>query len=684
VRSPWALPEDQFKWGVNINVRGGIVQTRPGFSMRLSVPKGNFQGGVVFNANKQASAATTITTNTGSIVYRAPTIFTPSGQESSEREISYIVFCVNGRVYYAPFPLTQPKDWDDYRLSGIELDPNIDRVNFAIATKSAETNPAGGVTVTPSHRIVVIQDGVSTPHYWDGSDLTGQRAADAPVGFWMAFSGNRLWVASENVIQASDLGNPLGWTERVSGAGRGDFSIPRPVTGMTDHIGQNNDSRLFVFSDRSTFSFASGVLDRSLWASTPNFQNTLYPNIGCVAGKSICFQAGMMWWFSQGGLVSADVAASSYLSSQVLYKDVEMARVKRLMAQDITQICAASFENYLLTSIPYLEKGNSATMVLDYVPASEWNQSRSPAWAGIWTGIRPIEWTSGFIGNQPRLFAFSVDYGATEDASFNHIWEAFTPNRFDTYLTINQDGSATEKNQRIYASMETGLLGDAMDLKQMVYAEIDASQISGSVDVKVSYRGSKGQYKDILQQRIIAITDKYQWENSADADKIREMGLLRTQYRRLTTESVHRTNTSTCESINSPEVDKAFSLLMEWCGAFGVESIRMFLDPYPEPSVGRLSLDQSVPCVVAEDGSSMIVNLETPSKDVATTKDVWVSQKTITIKLSCTNGSPSVSGTSTAEFISYVSQEDADIQATAIATRQATTAAQQYRIKNPC
>ena len=52
VRNPWALPDNQIKWAVNCSVRGGVVQTRPGNSMRLSLPPGNFQGGIFFASNK--------------------------------------------------------------------------------------------------------------------------------------------------------------------------------------------------------------------------------------------------------------------------------------------------------------------------------------------------------------------------------------------------------------------------------------------------------------------------------------------------------------------------------------------------------------------------------------------------------------------------------------------------------
>jgi hypothetical protein len=413
VRNPWTLPENQYRWGVNVACRGGIVQTRAGFNMKLSLPSGNFQGGIVFNANKQAQSSL-IVTGYGSEQYRN-TIYNYNGKAVEESELPYVLFAVDGEVYFLPFPLVQPRSWSEHKLSGVKMNPSAERVNFVTATRSATISTGGGVAVTPSHRIVVIQDGSSTPCYWDGSNDTGDVAENMPIGFWMAFSGNRLWVANGNIISASDLANPIGWEERKTGSGRGDFSVPRKITALQDYVGQNNETNLYVFTDQSTYSIASGVLNRDLWGATANFQSNIFPHIGCIAGKSIAFQAGQMWWYSQGGLVSVDVAASSYLSSQILYKDTEMARAKRFMPSDYTQICAASFENYLMYAIPYFEKLNSAIMVLDYAVASEWNQDKIPAWTGVWNGIRPVEWASGIINNQPRQFAFSIDYAASND-----------------------------------------------------------------------------------------------------------------------------------------------------------------------------------------------------------------------------------------------------------------------------
>jgi hypothetical protein len=685
VRNPWTLQEDQFKWGVNVTVRGGIVQTRPGYAMRLSLPPGNLQGGTIFSANKIAQAASTTITSNGIEVTTEQTIYNYLGNTSLETELTYIVFSVDGSVYFAPFPLTQPKDWNEYKLTNIALDKTVKQVYFNIATQSATITAGGNVTVTPSHRVLVIQDGINSPGYWDGSDSTGQISSNIPIGTWMAYSGNRLWVANGNIVAASDLANPLSWTERTQGAGRGDFSFPRPVTGMVDYIGQNNDTRLYVFTDQSSYSLASGVLDRAQWSSTSNFQSTLYPNLGCVAGNSITFQSGLMWWYSEGGLVSSDVASTSYLSSQVLYKDVEMAKAKRFMAADTSGICATSFENYVLCSIPYLEPLNSATMVLDYNPASEWTQSRIPAWSGVWTGTRPVNWATKIINNQPRVYQFSVDYAPTNDGSFNHLWEAFVPGQQDSYLDIQSDGSVRELYNRIYGQMETALLGDLMDLKQFVYGEIECTQIAGDVDVQVGFRGSKGPYTQVLSTKLQAVNYPYQYDSSYDKDAVNDLGFLRTQYRRLITETRQRDlAASSCESKYTLDIDKAFSFLIEWCGQFGVEAVRIFMDPWSEKSTGNPNYDELKACVVSEEGISQSLNLLPAIEEQQTPTLSWSSTQTVTIPGYC-KASPTVvkaTATATATSVSFISLADAANQAKAKATDQATVSINQYLTSN--
>ena len=161
---------------------------------------------------------------------------------------------------------------------------------------------------------------------------------------------------------------------------------------------------------------------------------------------------------------------------------------------------------------------------------------------------------------------------------------------------------------------------------------------------------------------------------------------MQTQARRLITENTNRTAKSdSCESKYTLDVDKAFSLLIEWCGAFGIDSIRMFMDPFPDVSRGKTTVDEKSYCTIGEDGTSVVVDLSAPTKEnIGTGSTSWISSQTRTVRLSCGNGSPAVSATATASYTSYISLADAAAQADARATSEATIAANQYRTTNPC
>lgn len=686
VRNPWLLPDNQFKWGVNVTVRGGLIQTRPGHKMHLSLPAGNFQGGILFSSNKQKEASLTQNRN-GVITITPAKIFDVNGNGIIADELNYMVFAVNGNVYYSPFPLVQPSNWEDFRLKNIKMSSSVDQFVFTLATRSANLTTGSQEFSTPSHRLVMIQDGISYPAFWDGSDKVGTQTSTIPVGYWMAYSGNRMWIANKNIVLASDLGDPTSFKERATGTSRGDFSFSRPITGMVSYVGQDTSTRLIVFTDRSTFQLKSNVFDRTQWVTTENFQSTLYPSVGCIAGKSIAFQAGQMWWYSQNGLITTDPATTAYLSSQVLARDLEMARTKRLITSDATKICAIGFENYLLYSVPFMQTLNSDTMVLDYAAASEWGENKNPAWCGVWTGTRPVEWTSGVIDGQSRCFHFSVDYSATNDGSYNHLWESFQPERVDSYLQINPDKTTTTLYNRIYSQFETPLLGDQMDLKQFKYAEIECTQIGGTVDVEVSFKGSKGNYNSILKKRLLAVTDNYQWDNTPYEDQIKSLGLLNTQYRRLITESAQRDSlTSTCESKLTDDVDKAFSLLIEWCGELGVEVIRTFMDPWIEKSTGSPQGDEVQSCVVAQNGEILSIDLlPNPYEQQSANDKSWIAKVFKTATLNCNvNPLQSISATASASFLSHISFEHAEEEAGVLALQSATAAAQQFKAQNPC
>ena len=191
----------------------------------------------------------------------------------------------------------------------------------------------------------------------------------------------------------------------------------------------------------------------------------------------------------------------------------------------------------------------------------------------------------------------------------------------------------------------------------------------------------------MLETRILAVTDDYQWVHTDYSDEIAKLGFLNTQYRRLITESSQRKPSAvTCESNLTNDIDKAFSLLVEWCGEFGVESVKIFLDPWSERSTGVPQSAETKSCVVSQDGETLSINLlPSPYEQADTTQKSWWAREFRTVTLNCTaNPAKSISATASASYLSSISQIDAKNQAGELAETAANQAATQYLAQNPC
>lgn len=589
VRNPWLLDDAMYPWSVNTVNRGGIVQTRPGYLLALTLPPGNLQGFEVMTISK---------------LDQNGNVFQGGKQ--------FLIAAVDGKVYASSFPLTQPVDWNSRRLANIQFNPDAKRVIFCQAQKSVNT-ANGNISLTTTYSVMIMQDGVGPAAYWDGA-INGhvsedQPAYSVPAGTWMAYSGNRLWVARDNALLASDLLDPLSFLERINGVGRGDFLLPSSITGMINTIGFTFQTNLIVFTIDQTFSFLSYIANRETWSSTPNFQTTLYPSLGCVAGLSIVNHAGLLWWYSSGGLVSSNSATTAYLSSRIKYQDVEMAFITAKMYEDMSGICACSYESYLMMSIPSEDVFNSKTMVMDYAIADELTSQEAPAWQSAWTGTRPVKWVTAKIAaanGAKKAYQASVDYELL-NGSHNHIWEAFQNDRTDSYEFLNSSNDLELVHNPIYCSFETKLEGDGLDLKVFKYALVNICELSGEVFLKVSYRGTQGGYKEILNAKFIAITEAWQTTSQEIINLINSGTILVPQNRKLRTQTAKSLDQELEQSVESDKdetIDKCFSLHIQWCGRAAVESFLMITEPYPEKVVGECTADEVTLNIVTEDGNS--------------------------------------------------------------------------------
>ena len=573
---PWLILDTQYQWAVNVVNRGGVIQTRPGYKIALTVPSGRFQGLKIFKATKDGSTI---------------------GQA--------MAFAVDGKVYVTPFPLAQPSNWEQYRLKNIQFSPEAKKIYWAIGQKSTQTSSSGLITIVPTYSVLVMQDGTNKAGYYDGvvDAHSDETTGGIPIGTWMTFSGERLWVARDTILLAGDLSDPLAFKERTKIAS--DFKFNDTITGLANTIGDSRKANIVVFTNQDSDTILSSILDRNTWATTANFRSSLYPNLGCVAGDSIISHSGLLWWYASGGLVNSDSAAAGFLSSRIQYRDTELARSKRNFSDDLSNICSASFENYLLVSVPSGDTYNAHTWALDYAVANNLNREEPPSWQPIWTGIRPVQWTSGIISGRNRIFAASVDY-AELGGSVNHIWEAFQSDRTDSYVTTDANNAQVLVQNPIYCEFETKPLGDGIDLKRFSFATADLVEVAGTVNLRVSVAGRNGGYHEISRKKIIANTSS-SGVASSDVQAMSAAGVIfRPQNRRIRTEQAPRgvEAQNNIEAYEPNTTSKYHSLLFQWCGRMGLEQITMYTENAPEASVGACEKDETGVNVVTQDGQA--------------------------------------------------------------------------------
>jgi len=586
-RNPWILDEQQYRWGVNIVNRGGIVRTRPGYKLLLTLPEGNLQGVELFTADRD-----------------------------KETPVSFLVAAVDGKIYAVPSPFTQPENWETYRLKNLSFNPKAKKIYF-VSTRDSIAQTESTISLIDTYSLLIMQDGETNAATWDGiTDLhVSQEAPDnsVPIGTHMVFSGQRLWVARGSVLLASDYGDPQIFKERVESVGAGDFIFDSDITGLFSATGDSAKESVLAFTKNNTYTLESWIADRSTWAQAQGgFQRLFLSNLGCIAGDSIVSHAGLVWWFSSHGLVFIDTAAAAYLSSQIKLKDMEMAWSKRNLAPDLSGVAGCSFENYLLMSVPSGDTYNAHTWVLDSGSSDELAAQDPPCWQGVWTGIRPVRWMTGFIGEQKRIFAASVDYVNT-GGSFNHLWEAFQPERSDTYDILNADNAIETVEQPIFCEFQSKNYGDGLGMKRFRYAEVFLTDLSGKVTFQVYFGGNKGGFQKVYDNKLVAITKPSQAPGIQAVKSLYETtGYLRPQFRRVRTQdALHLTQEEgdNVEDIYPDSVDRSFCLLLRWCGDAGVDSFRLLMQPEPESAIGFAykSEDDGKYRCVTEDGRGILL-----------------------------------------------------------------------------
>lgn len=620
VSDPFTLGPESYIYGLNMVNRGGAMQTRPGYRVVFTLPEGIPQGLKVFIPRKGD-----------------PTM----------------LGIVSGKVYVSKNPF---KEYN--QVAGAELYSQSTQVWDAMTTQSVERNADGSLRLISPRKLLFLQDGVSSPVYYDGHVLTYVRGAGkTPQGTAMAWAGSRLWVANGERLFAGDIGDPTSNLEQTTNqlGGISYYILPGSCTALAPLPGAGSSvvkSPLVAFTASSTTLFRSNILNRSLWPTTEDFQTDLFPNIGCVAPRSVVNHSGMLWWFSEFGTMRLDSAQNSYISGQMDFVDREMTRSSRNLNSDLSGVCSAHYENFLLTSVPHASTKNQHTWVYDANTNNRLNEEFPSAWAGIWTGLNPVEYVSIRINGRNRIFCLSADNDGQ-----NRVYELFVEERRD-----NGCDFPWAMESRLYT-------GGNASRKHLRFLEYALSELAGEVHLKFSWAGTRGRWKSFGKPVFHAV------EGNVVADRVYEytdtLYALKKQARTARTEDVRDIQEDTLTSsgvegnvfkieAEKETIDTAFQFRIDGSGPCAIRMLRVFMDQESDPETGMQDNPEEADHFVRFDGAA-----SKEESDLDEAPETFTSTKTARARIG------NYAAEASAVIVSGISQADADKRAECVARARA-------------
>jgi hypothetical protein len=628
---PSQLPLGYYWTGMNLLNLGGVLSTRPGYKCIQKLPVGRLQGATLFR----------------------PIL-----------GLEQIIIAIDGKLYVTTFPFEDLK-----QIPNITLAPNAKQVFWAHTTQAAQRDTAGlnsSISLIAPKSVLLVQDGGnSAPAWYDGSN-SGQisgNALDTPAGGPMAWVGDRLWVARDNTLFASDISNPFSFREKVYLGGNEAFFFDGEITALavTPSI---ESPQLFVFTSRNGSIVQANIRDRTQWSITEDFQSEVV-QVGCLAHRSAVSHYGHLVWFSQSGVAIFDPATSGKLTARLPVRDNEMLISKARIDTDVSQVAAGVFGQYLMMSVPAEDIYNKHTWVMNNASLATLADDSGPSWAGMWTGTRPVEWVYGEMGGVERALYVSVDTDGN-----NRLWEAFQKEQLDNGCPITW-AVETRSHFGMSAPSQQKNPGERCRLS---WLDVALAGVSEDLDLGVFFApGCRGQYRPMMTKRILVAQGSLDNTQQITADS--QVFAFKPQSRVLRTEDANsqpaNPPSGNCgvERADIDNIDDSFQFLIVGHGPATIRWIRSFAQSYVEDQSGdgTACQDETGINAVRFDGVAAIgATLDAVIAELASinTQD-FLSNQTQVLH----SGDFSAVGVGSAESI--VSQEAADRVAQIIATKQA-------------
>lgn len=560
------LPPDTYVYAMNVLTRGGKPRTRPGSKTLFCLPQGNLQGGALF------------VPRTG---------------------VPHLMAAVEGRIYISPLPFG---GWT--RLGGIQFNPVSPEVTFTPTLQSTDYDSSGVIVALDQPvPIMIMQDGATRAAYWDGgiaahldptptakNSLTVPGKDGTVIGRYSVWSNNRLWVTRGRKVFASDLGNPLKFKDSLYLNELPAFYLPDVATGIIETA---DNSGILVFYANGADFIETSIQDRTQWVQTPNFQRQAL-EVGCVAARSLITLHNMIYWFSPKGWLNLNAALAQYSSTELLPLDARMSASKCAIGPDLSRICAGTFENMALVSVPFASLRNTHTWVLDVAVSN----GPDKHWSSVWTGWEPVQWASGVVDGRERVFAFCAD----NDGS-NRVWEMMQPDHRDNGCDITCS-----------VQLRMDDFNRPADLKQFSHGVVQLSGLRDAVSCMVAIAGERGWFERLATKEIEATWSRVlpdtiygdgAGENPRFASSREQSRVFKTST--MKTPTAGACNECGVESRVTSNIDFRFCAVVAWSGVATLQRVRLFAQEWPDDDiVGGCEIDDTYPRVKDASGCSTL------------------------------------------------------------------------------
>jgi hypothetical protein len=521
---PALLPENQFAWGTNVQIRDGYPKTRPGFKFVKSLPNGVIQGASYYkNQNNEDIMvmvngrlySTSPKDSTASVVD-----MTPAGETNNFVSRKATMVCANNYliVQDGTSPAIVFTGSNCYRSTGIlsEVEPvvlsctigaNNTRVNVSSTAGLFPGMLLKALRGIPENTVIVSVDSDTEITLNNECSITalaeinfyspGPLYMDVsiPVGQYMAYGNGRLWIASGNQLYAGDLsgsyeGAEIRFSETQYLTGGGSFTFNAPITGLSFLPGPDTSTGqgdLIVCTKTDIHCIRASIFDRTLWQKTEGMQRRVFVGRGAESHDSFVTIGNDLYFRSLDGIRSLLYTISFGKRSALSFADsLEATRVVLADTERwLTYTPSILFDSRVLFgAAPKVQltdgiAGQNYNIVFTKLISKDFNVGVTdtdsiPAYDGEWTGLQVCKLVEGIFDSERRGFAIVCGSDGN-----NALYEL----QLDAYFDTTPDGEGGVLDIPIECSVEYRRLdfGLPFEVKELLRADIIFSEIYGNV-----------------------------------------------------------------------------------------------------------------------------------------------------------------------------------------------------------